>query len=197
MAAESAETGGEMSPTRVPLALLTTLLALLGAAPAAVAGASARCPGATVSPSQASPSAVRGATLCLLNRERARRGLGKLRTHRSLQAAASRYAGRMSRQDFFAHVAPDGSSMVDRIRRTAYLRGSVRRWTVGENLAWGAGARATPRQTVAAWMASPGHRANILSRGFAEIGIGVTLGAPVRGHADAATYVTNFGTRVR
>ena len=196
-AAGDAETRRGMRPIRLPLALVTVLLALLCAAPAAVAGAPASCPGATVAPSQASPSSVRGATLCLVNRERAQRGLGRLRTNRSLQAAASRYAGRMSRQDFFAHVAPDGSSMVDRIRRTAYLRGSVRRWTVGENLAWGAGRRATPQQTVAAWMASPGHKANILARGFAEIGIGVTLGAPVRGHAHAATYVTNFGTRVR
>ena len=195
-AAGDAETRRGMRPIRLPLALVTALLALLCAAPAAVAGAPASCPGATVAPSQASPSSVRGATLCLVNRERARRGLGRLRTNRSLQAAASRYASRMSRQDFFTHVAPDGSSMVDRIRRTSYLR-SVRRWSVGENLAWGAGRRATPVQTVAAWMASPGHKANILSRGFAEIGIGVTLGAPVRGHADAATYVTNFGTRVR
>ncbi len=187
-----------MRPIRFPLPLLlTALLALVCAAPPAVAAAPAACPGAGQAPSQASPAAVRGATVCLLNRERARRGLGPLRANRSLQAAASRYAARMSRQDFFAHVAPDGSSMVDRIRRTAYLRGSVRRWTVGENLAWGAGRRATPAQTVAAWMASPGHKANILSRAFAEIGVGVTLGAPVRGQADAATYVTNFGTRIR
>jgi uncharacterized protein YkwD len=102
----------------------------------------------------------------------------------------------MSRQDFFAHVAPDGSSMVDRIRRTAYLR-AVRRWSVGENLAWGAGRRATPQQTVAAWMASPGHKANILDRGFDEIGVGVFPGAPVRGFTSAGTYVTNFGQRVR
>ena len=187
-----------MRPIRFAVTvLLTALLALVCAAPPAAAAGPAACAGASQAPSQASLAAVRGATLCLLNRERAERGLGALRSNGSLQVAASRYAARMSRQDFFAHVAPDGSSMVDRIRRTAYLRGSVRRWTVGENLAWGAGRRATPEQTVAAWMASPGHKANILSRAFAEIGIGVTLGAPVRGQSGAATYVTNFGARIR
>jgi uncharacterized protein YkwD len=187
-----------MRPTRLALTLLlTAVLALVCAAPPAVAAAPLACRGAGQAPSQASIAAVRGATLCLLNRERAQRGLGALRSNRSLRAAASRYAARMSRQDFFAHVAPDGSSMVDRIRRTAYLRGAVRRWTVGENLAWGAGRRATPAQTVAAWMASPGHKANILALGFAEIGIGVTLGAPVPGQSNAATYVTNFGARIR
>ena len=186
-----------MRPTRSLPALLTTLLVLACSASAAHAAAPARCPGATIAPSAQNASKVRAATLCLLNAERAERGLGGLRSNRSLRAAASRYAARMSRQDFFAHVAPDGSSMVDRIRRTAYLRGSVRRWTVGENLAWGAGRRATPEQTVAAWMASPGHKRNILDGQFREIGIGVTLGAPVRGQSDAATYVTNFGTRIR
>lgn len=185
-----------MRPTRLLLAVLTTLLALAASGPAAVAATPARCPGAVVEPSEQSVKKVRAATLCLLNQERTSRGLKRLRTNRSLQSAASRYAARMSRQDFFAHVAPDGSSMVDRIRRTAYLR-SVRRWSVGENLAWGAGRRATPEQTVAAWMASPDHKANVLDRRFAEIGIGVSLGAPVQGPTSAGTYVTNFGARSR
>ncbi len=185
-----------MAPTRFLLVLLVALLALAVSGPAAVAAGPARCPGATATPSEQSVPKVRAATLCLLNQERTSRGLKRLRTNRSLQSAASRYAARMSRQDFFAHVAPDGSSMVDRIRRTSYLR-AVRRWSVGENLAWGSGRRATPQQTVVAWMASPGHRKNILDRGFAEIGIGVSLGAPVKGQTAAGTYVTNFGTRVR
>jgi len=185
-----------MRPNRLLPALLTTLLALAIGAPTAQAAGSARCSGTGLAPSGQNIAKVRSATLCLLNAERAERGLAKLRTNRSLQAAASRYASRMSRQDFFAHVAPDGSSMVDRIRSTRYLR-SVRRWSVGENLAWGAGARATPVQTVAAWMRSPGHKRNILDRRFREIGLGITTGAPVRGQGDAATYVTNFGQRLR
>jgi uncharacterized protein YkwD len=44
-------------------------------------------------------------------------------------------------------------------------------------------------------MHSPGHRANILSRSFREIGIGVSRGAPVSGIGDGVTYATDFGRR--
>jgi uncharacterized protein YkwD len=45
------------------------------------------------------------------------------------------------------------------------------------------------------WMNSPGHRANILSASFREVGIGVALGAPRVGDHPAATYATEFGSR--
>ena len=45
-------------------------------------------------------------------------------------------------------------------------------------------------------MNSPGHRANILSPSFREIGIGVAYGAPVAGAGTpAATYATDFGRK--
>jgi len=44
-------------------------------------------------------------------------------------------------------------------------------------------------------MNSPPHRANILSRSFREIGIGVSRGAPVAGVQDGVTYATDFGKR--
>ena len=84
--------------------------------------------------------------------------------------------------------------MVDRLTRTGYMRGA-RAWTVGENLAWGSGTRSTPREIVAAWMHSPGHRANILQRRFREIGIGVVFDSPRGSSATAATYTTTFGAR--
>ena len=84
--------------------------------------------------------------------------------------------------------------MVDRIRRTGYLRGTLRRWTVGENLAWGTGRRATPTPDRRRVDALPGHRANILDRGFDEIGVGVVARAPrAPASLGAGTYVTNFG----
>ena len=97
---------------------------------------------------------------------------------------------------FFDHVAPGGSTMLGRVRATSYLRGA-RGWALGENLAWGTGSLATPAKTVDAWMNSAGHRRNILDRSFKEIGIGVSLGAPVEVSAAqvAATYATEFGAR--
>ena len=50
----------------------------------------------------------------------------------------------------------------------------------GENLAWGSGSRSTPSSIVRAWMASDGHRANILSAAFRDIDHG-SPGAPVVG----------------
>ncbi len=156
----------------------------LAPAPAAASG----CAGASAHVSQASSATFRGATLCLLNRERARHGLRPLRHNRRLSLAARRHSRAMARHNFFAH-----GSFAARIRRAGYLR-SARRWSVGENIAWGAGARGTPAAIVGAWMASPPHRQNILG-GFREVGVGIAAGAPVGGVSGAATYTTDFGIR--
>ena len=43
-------------------------------------------------------------------------------------------------------------------------------------------------------MNSPPHRANVLARGWGEVGIGVAAGT-LEGFGNAATYTVNFGTR--
>jgi uncharacterized protein YkwD len=172
-----------------------------GAAAAAKARArvaSDRCESADALPGQASVTDARDAVLCLMNAQRTARGLKRLRAQSDLAEAAGRFARQMVRDRFFDHTSPGGSTMVSRIKATSYLRDAVR-WTVGENLAWGTGTKATPRATVDAWMHSADHRANLLDRGFAEVGIGIAAGAPAQLQADEAggTYVTDFGRRVR
>jgi uncharacterized protein YkwD len=163
--------------------------------PEGAVGAPGRsCSGGGLAPQPAVLSQVRATTLCLLNAERRARGLSRLRSNGRLARSALGHARDMVRRGYFAHVARSGASVIDRIRRGGYLTGA-RRWTVGENLAWGSGARATPREIVDAWMRSPGHRANILAGQFREVGIGIALGAPRRGVRSAATYNTNFGAR--
>jgi uncharacterized protein YkwD len=169
------------------LALAATLLAF-----PAVSGAATACRGAALKPSPAHAAQVRHATLCLLNRQRVRRGLPRLRQHRSLAHAARKYARLMVTKRFFDHVSPAGTTMAQRVKRTNYLK-RTRSWSLGENIAWGSGGAATPAQIVNAWMHSAGHRANILNRGFREIGVGVALGAPTGG--TGATYVNEFGRR--
>jgi uncharacterized protein YkwD len=67
---------------------------------------------------------------------------------------------------------------------------------LGENIAWGTGNLGTAAKIQRAWMASPGHRANILRRQFREIGIGIAVGAPVdAGGLDGATFTADFGVR--
>lgn len=171
------------------LALAATLPTLAGPADADAATA---CRGANLKPTRTHAVAVRHATLCLLNRQRAAHRLPRLRAHRSLANAATKYARQMVAQHFFDHVSPAGTTMASRIKRTNYLK-RTRSWSLGENIAWGSGGAATPAQIVSAWMRSSGHRANILNRSFREIGIGIALGAPNGG--SGATYVNDFGRR--
>jgi uncharacterized protein YkwD len=177
-------------------AVLLALLAL-AALPNASASAGAPCPGANARPSSQTLDEVRDATECLINRERTKRGLRALRTNASLQSSAGAYARDMVRRSFFDHVSPSGETLTERIREdTRYLAGALR-WEIGENLAWGTGSKATPRQVVAGWMRSPGHRRNILHASYREMGLGIALGTPVDASAASggATFANQFGRR--
>lgn len=151
------------------------------------------CQSADARPVNTDLAVIRAATICLLNVERERAGREPLREHTSLRNVASRYSEQMVTDRFFDHTSPSGSTMTIRIKRSNYLRGA-RAWALGENLAWGSGQLATPRQTVKAWMRSPGHKANILSPKFKDVGIGVSTGTP-RGADNGATYTADFGRR--
>jgi uncharacterized protein YkwD len=172
----------------LPLALVLAL----PAAPAA-AGPTA-CAAAHSSPAEAAASQLEHTVLCLVNRERAARGLGRLRSNDRLDRAARGHSRHMVEANFFSHDSPGGASVLQRVKRRGYNgRGGL---MVGENIAWGSGSYATPAEIVEGWMNSSGHRANILHRGFREIGVGVAKGAPRPvGGQPAATYTTDFGTR--
>ena len=125
------------------------------------------------------------ATLCLLNAERAERDLRPLRRRRVLDAAAEAHARDMAEHGFFAHEAPDGSRPHERILRAGYRRARL----TGENLAKGERSAGAASSIVDGWMDSPGHRANILRRGFEEIGVAIV------DDGEEAIYVTTFGAR--
>jgi uncharacterized protein YkwD len=147
-------------------------------------------------PASSSLRSARSATLCLLNRERRKHHLHRLRFNHRLALAGLRHARDMVRNDYFSHDEPSGKDFVQRIMLTHYVPPSSR-WFLGENLAWGGSRQSTPREIVRAWMASPGHRHNILTRGFREIGIALVAGAPVAGVAHATTYANEFGVILR
>jgi uncharacterized protein YkwD len=183
------------------LAIVLALAALLAPAasharPATKAKASQACANTDLKPTRANLELVRDAVLCLHNRERAARGLPRLKENPKLRRAAERHSGSMVTASFFDHTSPGGSTMVDRIRRTGYTS-RARSWALGENIAWGSGRLATAAQINRSWMNSSGHRANILQRSFREIGIGIETGLPVRLSAaqSGATYTTDFGFR--
>lgn len=177
---------------RRPLTLLVGLVALFVAMLGPASSAFAACAGTASVPTTA--SAAQGATLCLVNDERRSRGLSPLRSNGVLATAAERHARDMAAKHYFAHDSQDGRSFLDRIKAAGYVRGA-RSWTVGENLAWGSGDRAAPGRIVTEWMNSPGHRANILSPRYKEIGFGMAT-AGAGGSLPARTlYATDFGAR--
>jgi uncharacterized protein YkwD len=144
-------------------------------------------------PSELGLERTRELTLCLLNEQRARFGLGPLRGESRLQLAGQRYTDELVRQRFFSHVDPGGLDPQDRILMAGYPANNA--WT-GENLAYGTGPKGSPAGIVDAWMHSPGHRDNILRAAFTEIGIGVTFDVPKQepaGTDPGATYATEFG----
>ncbi|MBA2349801.1 MAG: CAP domain-containing protein [Solirubrobacterales bacterium] len=181
----------------VLLALLLGSGATANASSGAASGTASCGSYADKIPTSRNRSQVRMATLCLVNRERMKRGRVKLRRNRTLEGVAARYTKRMIAEEFFDHVSPDGSTLADRVKRTSYIRGTLKRWSLGENIAWGTGHLSTPRSIVAGWMKSSGHRDNILRRGFREAGFGVIAAVPdssVGGRA--ATFTNVFGARV-
>jgi uncharacterized protein YkwD len=116
--------------------------------------------------------------LSAVNGVRASHGLRSLRVDGALQGAARSYSAKMIRTGRFTHGAMGQRLAAHGVRGPRY----------GENLAWAVGSSAAARRIVASWMASPGHRANLLRAGWRRIGIGAIRGT-FQGY-DGATVVT-------
>jgi uncharacterized protein YkwD len=174
-------------------AALVAAMALVGVVPAASA---ATCRGADAPVGSTSTKASAAALRCLVNHERRSRGLAPLASEKRLRGAATRLAKQMVARRFFAHVTPDGRTLLDRLRSARYVTPDLKRYAIAENLGYGTGALSTPRTVVNGWLRSSGHRANMLSGRFRQVGIGASDGSPF-GDADARTFVADFGLRVR
>ncbi|HMQ02012.1 MAG TPA: CAP domain-containing protein [Candidatus Doudnabacteria bacterium] len=104
----------------------------------------------------------------LTNIARAEHGMAELKTSSLLAKAAQNKADDMLARQYFAHNTPDGQTPWSFIKAVGYSY-----TTAGENLA----IDFTQAENIqAAWMNSPGHRANILNKNFTEIGIGIAKG---------------------
>ncbi len=160
---------------------------------AAVAIATGGCPDADLRPARGRLGRVGAATLCLMNAQRAAARLRALRADPRLRGAAITHSLDMLRRHYIGHEAPNGPRLSARVVRAHYVT-NRQRWILGENIAAGTGRFSTPRRTVAAWMASPGHRANVLSPRFRDAGVGPVVGVPGHG-ARGGTYTADFGRR--
>jgi uncharacterized protein YkwD len=153
-----------MGRTSALVALLATAVGLL-------------CPSVT-SAANAGAGAEAQA-IASLNQIRTSNGLAALRASRSLAHSANAYARYMLDNDFFGHQA--------RIRVASQFR------TAGETIAWHSGSQAGARRTVRQWMASPPHRAVLMSSAFRMVGMGMERGR--MGSRLVTMWVAHLGHR--
>ena len=102
----------------------------------------------------------------MINTRRARVGAPRLRASPALARAADFHSWDMLRSNVFAHASANGTSAARRVSRYRRAR------RTGETIGYvGHGTRGYARRIVSMWMASPGHRAVLMSRSFRRLGI--------------------------
>jgi uncharacterized protein YkwD len=128
--------------------------------------------------------------LDLHNKMRASKGLPRLCVHPALQKAARAHSADMIDRDYFSHnTKGSGKTFSTRIKEAGY-----RYRTAGENIVGGSGSYGTPDQLFKSWMGSPGHKKNILNKGYREVGIGAATGT-YKGTDGYKMFTADFGSR--
>lgn len=102
------------------------------------------------------------------NQERVNNGLGALSLNSQLNSAAQAKANDMFADNYWAHVAPDGTQPWYFFAAVGYDYTSA-----GENLAKDFN---TSAGVVNGWMNSPSHRANVLNSAYKDVGYAVVNG---------------------
>jgi uncharacterized protein YkwD len=110
--------------------------------------------------------------LALVNRDRAAAGLPRLALDARLAEAARAHSQDMADHDFVAHISPTTGSAVERVARVGLTPDLLL-----ENV----GRAYSAEDAESGFMASPGHRGNILDRRARFIGIGVAPGRELAG----------------
>ena len=100
----------------------------------------------------------------LVNAQRAQNGLKPLAENWELSRVARYKSADMAGKRYFSHESPTYGSPYQMMRSFGISFRSA-----GENIAYG---QRTPAAVVNAWMNSSGHRANILSSSYTQIGVG-------------------------
>lgn len=106
--------------------------------------------------------------LAMTNKKRAENGLSPVQLSNTLSRAASEKASDMFAKNYWAHNSPEGTTPWVFVRSSGYDY-----LYAGENLARGF---TTSADVVDAWMASPGHRENMLSPNYDDVGFAILPG---------------------
>ncbi|WP_100373517.1 CAP domain-containing protein [Bacillus sp. FJAT-45037] len=132
-------------------------------------------PAPSTQPEQGTAEQVQGLTaeeqqmVNLVNEERQKQGLAPLKADLEITEVARVKAQDMIDNNYFSHNSPTYGSPFDMLNQFG-----IQYNTAGENLA----GNQTVEAAHQALMNSDGHRANILSSNYSEVGIGVVDGGP-------------------
>jgi uncharacterized protein YkwD len=164
---------------RLLAAVLVAILVVLAIAPAAGAATS-------------NVQTYRWQLIFAINKTRHAHGLAPVYHAPGLDKTAQGHSADMIARHYFAHTSPTGSTLFDRISRSGFTRYGA--WWAGETLAWGTGSYAQAQHVIAMWLASPPHRAILLSSRFSWVGVGRAVG-PFEGNSSAAVWTADWGHR--
>lgn len=101
----------------------------------------------------------------LVNIERSKKGLQPLKNNWQLSRVARYKSQDMATKGYFSHTSPTYGSPFKMMESFG-----IRFSSAGENIAKG---QTSPQSVMNSWMNSPGHRSNILSPSYMEIGVGL------------------------
>lgn len=122
-----------------------------------------------LTPATAELATITAATITeLSNTERKKAGVTALKTSALLSNAAAQKAQHMLDEDYFAHISPSGVTPWFWIGKAGYEY-----QIAGENLAIDF---TEAEDVVAAWLASPTHRDNMLNSSYTETGVAIATG---------------------
>ena len=151
--------------TRKAVTILGAMLAGTGAALFAPMAAQAAPATPTIA---VSSSALQTQVVSLSNKERVKHGCKALPVNAQLLRAARGHSNYQAKTRTMTHTGAGNSSFITRARAAGYTTPR------SENVAYG---YRTASETMKGWMASPGHRANIVDCKAKTFAVGVVYGA--------------------
>jgi uncharacterized YkwD family protein/spore coat assembly protein SafA len=123
-------------------------------------------------PLRTAAKSIENQVIKLVNQQRAAQGIKPLKANWQLSRVARYKSQDMKTRNYFTHTSPAYGSPFDMMKAFG-----ISFSTAGENIAAG---QATAQEVMKSWMNSPGHRKNILSASFTEIGVGYVSGGSYR-----------------
>jgi len=106
--------------------------------------------------------------LTRMNHRRSERGCREFRVNAPLVLAAQRHTDAMVARGELSHRLSGEADLAGRAVDAGYTHWRI----LAENLAWG---QSGPRAVFRAWVASPGHRANLDNCRLRDVGLGVVI----------------------